>query len=283
MHSSPEQKIPSDLWDAVFIAGGLLLVSLTFKTYRYFDLTSPADLHNHLTASEADHSVADAKARISSRPDDYNAWADLAIAYYQKGPDSYVDGLNALDKAREMGATQESLFYYAGIMDQTLGLPDYAINELSKYLRHHPDDYETLVRLGNLYFSEKKFDEARVIYKAALAQWPKDPTAWFNYAVVSKEQGQLDEALDSLERVRKLAGHLPEGGYYQQGEILRLKGSQEAAMQSYQQELAANPNSIPTLEALELAARSQGDLKLAKAFHKRIFDLKHATPTAAVK
>ena len=50
--------------------------------------------------------------------------------------------INALEKARSLGANSESLFYYAGVMYEALGLPDYAANELSKYLRHHPEDYE---------------------------------------------------------------------------------------------------------------------------------------------
>ena len=58
--------------------------------------------------------------------------------------------MNALEKARSLGATSESLFYYAGVMYEALGLPDYAVNELSKYLRHYPDDYDTQMRLANL-------------------------------------------------------------------------------------------------------------------------------------
>ena len=50
-------------------------------------------------------------------------------------------------------------------MYEALGIPDYAANELAKYLRHHPEDFETQVRLANLLAQQKKFDDAYKLYQ----------------------------------------------------------------------------------------------------------------------
>lgn len=271
------------LWDVILVAGGLLLVGITFRTYRFFEPTEGPSRHVSYSPVEADRRIESAKSYLASHPDSYSALTDLAIAYFQKGPDSYIDAMNALEKARAAGATDDSLFYYAGVMYDALGLPDYAANELSKYLRHHPDDYESLVRLANVYFREKDFDQAQTLYRHAVQEWPKDPTLWFNLAVVNTQKNSLDEAASDLQQVIKLAGQLPEGGYYQQGEIARLKGLEDNAIQSYQQELSLRPDYIPALEALEGIFKHRGDLKQVRAFQKRITDLNRAkVPPAAV-
>jgi len=281
MQSVRWQEQRSILWDVALVAGGLLLVGTTFRAYRFFEPTEGPSRHIVYSPAEADHRIESAKSYLGSHPDSYSALTDLAIAYFQKGPDSYIDAMNALEKARAAGATNDSLFYYAGVMYDALGLPDYAANELSKYLRHYPDDYESLVRLANVYYRENKFNEAQTLYRRAVQEWPKDPTVWFNLAVVNIEMKSLDEAASDLQQVIKLAGQLPEGGYYQQGEIARLKGLEDNAIQSYQQELTVRPDYIPALEALESISKHRGDMKQARALQKKITDLKHAKAQSA--
>jgi tetratricopeptide (TPR) repeat protein len=267
---------PQFLGEAAIVAGGILLIGLTLHQYPAFEIGSHAPSNRPLySASEADRQIDSAKSYLNSHPDDMNTYVALAMAYYAKGPDSYVEAMNALEKARSLGATSEHLFFYAGMMYESLALPDYAINEYTKYLRHHPNDYETMIRLGNLHFRQKHFDEAQALYKEALRVWPKDATAWFNNALIQKEKGNYAEALQSLVQVVKIAGRLPPGGLFEEGEIYRLKGEPGRALQSYQQELAVQPTFIPALEALESMAKSKGDLKQARALRKRITDAKH--------
>lgn len=263
-------------WETAIVAGGIVLIWLTYRTYE-LPLSFSAAGHARITASQADRRIEAAKSRLQSQPDDFNAWAQMGIAYFAKGPESYVDGLNAIEKARALGATSDELFYYAGLMYQQLHLPDYAANELAKYLRHHPGDYETQARLANAYFEEKRYDDALTLYKEALAHWSNDPTLWFNYAVVNKEKGQLDEAMAAFEKVRQLAHILPEGGLFQEGEIARLKGMDDQAIQLYQEELTGHPDYLPALEALEAAQRKSGKWKEARATRQRIAAVKNAS------
>ena len=264
----------SRLWDASILVGGMLLAGLTMKSYRSFSAPEGSPNQNRISPQEAESVISNAKSYLNSHPDDFNAWSQLAIADFYKGPDTYADGLNAIDKARSLGATSESFFYYAGVMYEALGLPDYALNELTKYLRHHPDDYETQIRLANLLAQEKKYEDAYVLYKALSEKWSNDPTLWFNFGVVSKEKGDLDGALACFKKVLQIVPSFPEGGFYQEGEIARLKGSDDAAIPLYQQELAAHPQYLPALVALEAAQRRKNLWNDARETRKKMTDLK---------
>jgi predicted Zn-dependent protease len=269
-----EVKERARLWDVSLIAGGVLLAGITLRSTRSFEPLNGQPTQDRLSPREAESAISSTKSYLDSNPEDYNAWSRLAIAYFYKGPDAYADGINALEKARALGATSESLFYYAGVMYEALGLPDYASNELSKYLRHHPDDYETEVRLANLLFEQKKTDDAYKLYQILVKKWRNDATLWFNYAIVSKEKGDLDGALVSLNKVKELAKELPEGGLYQEGEIQRLKGSDDLAIPLYTQELALHPQYLPALTALEAAQRRKSMWKDARETRQRIAALK---------
>ena len=253
---------------------GVILAGLTLRAYRGFDAPTGKPDVNRMSPLEADSTIVSAKSYLSSNPEDFNGWSQLAVAYYNKGPDFYADALNALDHARSLGATSESLFYYAGVMYESLGLPDYALNEFAKYLRHYPDDYETQVHLANLFAAQKKYEESYRLYQALSKSNPQDPTLWFNFGIVSKEKGDLDGARKCFDKVSQLVKPLPEGGLYQEGEIERLKGSDAQAMALYHQELSLHPEYLPALTALEAAQRRKSLWKDARETRAAIAALK---------
>ena len=75
-------------------------------------------------------------------------------------------------------------------------------------------------------------------------------------------------------KAKEIAKQLPEGGYYQEGEIARLKSSDDQAIALYQQELSLHPQFLPALTALEAAQRRKGLLKEARATRSLIAALK---------
>jgi len=261
-------------WDTAIVVGGILIAGLTLRAYRGFDTPSGNPARNRLTPGQAQSVVDSAKSYLRSNPEDFNAWSQLAIAYFNLGPDSYPDAMNALEKARALGATSESLYYYAGVMYEALGLPDYAVNELTKYSRHRPDDYETQMHLANLLALQKKYDDAYRLYQELAKRTAGDPTLWFNFALVSKEKNDLDGALAAFGKLHKLVKALPEGGLYQEGEVWRLKGSDDKAMALYQQEISLHPSFLPAYVSLEAAQRRHGLAKEARETHKKITELK---------
>jgi tetratricopeptide (TPR) repeat protein len=261
------------------VGGGLLLIALTFTSYKPGSTSYPSKSHEKMSAAEAERRTAAARSQLQSNPEDLPALTDLAISLYHAGPEKYVDAMNALEKARSLGAVDPNLFFYAGAMYETLGLPEYAANDLKKYLRHNPKDYEALVRLGNVYYQADRNEEAEALYRDAVEQWKKDPTVWFNYGVVSVRRGNFDMAQECFERVRELIGTLPEGGLFQEGEIKRQKGDETAAVELYQQEVAKNPGFVPALQALDALYRKQKRYKEAGEVRKRIREIRESSST----
>jgi tetratricopeptide (TPR) repeat protein len=267
------------VWDGAWVGGGLLLISLTFYSYRAGSSRQPHGARIVLAPAEADRRATTARLTLQSNPEDFSALSDLAVALYQKGPESYVEAMNALEKARSLGAVDPMLFFYAGVMYDALGLPQYAANDLKKYLRHYPQDYEALVRLGNVYFHGENYEEAEALYHDAVALWKKDPTVWFNYGVVGVKRGNLDQAEKCFGEVTRLAGSLPAGGLFELGEIERLKGNDERAADFYQQELGKNPGHIPSLEALDGSYRRLKRFKEAGDVRKQLRELRKSSAT----
>ncbi len=121
---------------------------------------------------------------------------------------------------------------------------------------------------------QKKFDDAYKLYQKLSSRWSNDPTLWYNFGVVSKEKGDLDGALSCFNKVLQIAKQLPEGGFYEEGEIARLKGSDDQAISLYQQELTAHPQYLPALIALEAAQRRKSLWKDARDTRQKITNLK---------
>ncbi len=265
------------LLDGAIILGGVLMAAFTLQSYRSFHSPAGIPKFNKLSAREAESTAGSIRSYLEKHPEDFNAWARLAVAFYYQGPSHYSEGLNAVEKARSLGATSETLFYYAGRMYESLGLPEYAYQELSKYSRHYPDDFETRVRLANLLSKQGKTEDAYKEYKALTDHWPKDATLWFNFGVVCKEKGDWDGALACFTKAKELSKDLPEGGIFQQGEVMRLKGSMDEAMVFYQQELARNPRHLPSLLALESLQRKKSLWKEAAETRKKIAEVKAAS------
>ena len=197
--------------DGVLVVAALGLVFFTFREYRSFSpITGPVEISTGSSPIAAAAKIESTKSYLLAHPDDFNAWADLAIACYEKGPDAYAEGLNALDKARKLGATGDALFWYAGVMFQGMGLPDYAISELERYRRHYPDHRETRARLANLYLQEKRIDEAWALYQNLRNENPKDPVILYNYAVVAKAKGDWQAAYSALSALHQDGQSFPE-------------------------------------------------------------------------
>ncbi|HYE14702.1 MAG TPA: tetratricopeptide repeat protein, partial [Pyrinomonadaceae bacterium] len=85
-------------------------------------------------------SAAEAAARAAREsPKDFDAQAKAADAYMEAG--SFEDAIDFLTRANEL----------------------------------RPDDYGTLVKLGNSYTAAERYETAEKWYKAALAKKPSDP------------------------------------------------------------------------------------------------------------
>ena len=73
-----------------------------------------------------------------------------------------------------------------------------------KALAIDSEDFETNFNLGVLHYEYKK-DYEKAIYHLLLAiNEEENPTALFNLAVIQEEKGEIQEALKTYKKVRKI-------------------------------------------------------------------------------
>lgn len=77
--------------------------------------------------------------------------------------------------------------------------------ELESMLKERPDDRQVMVALGNLYFDASQWPEARDWYEKALTQQGDDPNVLTDLAVVYRNLGEPEKALELLDRALKRA------------------------------------------------------------------------------
>lgn len=263
-----------------FIDGALLLVAAAavFCAFKVGELYNtrrpfPRDPAEFRSAQAALDAKNDAKALLQKEPENIQALMDLAQADFELGQDHYVDGLEALERARELGALDDRLFFYAGVMYEAKGLLDYARPEFERFLRHHPGDVETRLRLGNLYYKIDELDKAIEQYQKVLEQKPDDPLVAFNLAVAYRDREKWNEGLELLNRVIQSRRRLPAGENKLLGELYIGAGKPAQALESFQAELTQNQGDPELWQQMARIYEQQGDLTQALAHWQRASDL----------
>jgi tetratricopeptide (TPR) repeat protein len=132
------------------------------------------------------------------------------------------------DEQQENFAAQTN----AASLSAQAGRYDDAVRFYTRANRAKPDDYETLVALGNTLFDAEKLEEAGKWYAAALAKNPKDVNV------------RTDLGLTFL---------------------LREPAQYERAVEEFKRSLAVEPAHPQTLQNLTVAYTRKGDLASAEA------------------
>lgn len=76
----------------------------------------------------------------------------------------------------------------------------YEVGMLEIALRDRADDFELLVRLGELYARANRYEDALAINLRLIEIAPLDPIAHYNLACSQSRTGRLEDALKSLVR-----------------------------------------------------------------------------------
>lgn len=183
------------------------------------------------------------------------------------GPDFVSDPQGAIRRAREHIA--------AGDMDG-------AVHELELYVASHPNEFSPARFLGDLYYREGKFDRAEAVYQRLLHMNPNDKETHNRLGVVYATENRVDDAItqfdaalpgtDSVKdlvamHVRKgdlavyrndmeaLARSNPVDSPIQAevGQIYAALHQPAAAMQYFMRALDSDPESLTAINGLGLA------------------------------
>lgn len=173
---------------AVLVAGlfGFCLRGALAGRKRRLDFPAPAKL---------DAMIASAQDRLKENPQDIGALVQLGTLHFEKGKDSYADGINELEEARDLGALDPRVFYCLGLMYQEAGLYSFAVDDYRRYLRHYPEDKEIRMLEAKLLYKQGSFAEAVEEYERLKYRFPNDALVDENLGLSLWGAKDLDRAV----------------------------------------------------------------------------------------
>ncbi|MBP9127358.1 MAG: tetratricopeptide repeat protein [Elusimicrobia bacterium] len=211
--------------------------------------------------------AADKEAALSAlsvRADDTQALLNLAIIYFEEG--APVKALESLERARDLGVLDERLFYYAGVLYEAQGLPDYAVVEYEKFLRHRPDDLETRLRLANTLYRLDEVDRSIEHYRLVLKSRPGDPLVSYNLAMAYRDKKNWADGLAALNPFLVSGKPMPAGGHRLLGDLYLGSGNAARALSEYEKERELQGETLDVCLALATAAETLKKTDLAVSY-----------------
>lgn len=174
--------------------------------------------------------VSSAQERLKANPQDISALVELGTLLFEKGKDSYVDAINDLEEARDLGALDPRIFYCLGIMYQEEGLYPFALTEYQRFLRHYPEDKEIRMLAAKLYYRMGMFPEAVGEYERLKFVNPSDPLVEENLGLSLWGAKLMDRAEGSFGQLKTYGGDFNRRAEFYLGQIALEAGKfQEAA------------------------------------------------------
>jgi tetratricopeptide (TPR) repeat protein len=186
--------------------------------------------------------IASAQDRLKTNPQDISALVELGTLLFEKGQDSYIDAINDLEEARDLGALDPRIFYCLGIMYQEEGLYPFALTEYQRFLRHYPDDKEIRLLAAKLDYRMGLFPDAVGEYERLKFTNPSDPLVEENLGLSLWGAKLMDRAQGSFDQLKTYGGDFGRRAEFYKGQIALENGSyQEAADHFAQVGIAAGP------------------------------------------
>jgi tetratricopeptide (TPR) repeat protein len=179
---------------------------------------------------------------VKQRPDSDSAFQTLGEAYsdlqeYDKSADAYKHAADLDPDDIEIRKAQAQALFLADRLDDAAKL----YQDLAKAA---PDDGLSLLRLGQIYRRQLKYDLARQNLQKAADAFPDSVEVQFNLVMLDRDQGRLEEALkranDILKNTQKSNGRYSEAEKQNrriflnyQGVLNQTLGNYDAAIKTF--------------------------------------------------
>lgn len=232
----------------LFLLSSLIAISSTLLAYR--KASFPKNTADFWSVRTIDASLRRDQPLLDNGSESIPGLVELGMACYQKGPDYYVEGLKALERARYLGALDERIFWYAARMYEEKGLSHFALEDYERYLRAHPSDIHTQLQAAALFYKNGDLPRALRHYQTVLEAWPRNATALYDVAGIYHQQGDYSKARPLLEKCLSVLGDLPLRGYFMLGQAYEAQGSLQKALIQYEKEFTRNKSDMSLLKAL---------------------------------
>ncbi len=113
---------------------------------------------------------------------------------------------------------------------------------LLEALNKDPNDYDSLVKLGNVYYDAKQFPNAIAYYERALAIHPENPDVRTDMATAYWYSGNADKAIEAMQVSLKYRPGHPQTLFNLGWVKWQGKGDPKGAVEAWETLLKANPN-----------------------------------------
>ncbi len=177
--------------------------------------------------------IASAQDKLKADPQDIAALVELGTLLFEKGKDSYVEAINALEEARDLGALDPRVFYCLGVMYQEEGLTPFALTEYKRFLRHYPEDKEVRQLVAKLYFKMGLFADAVNEFERLKFSNPGDPLVEENLGLSLWNAKLVDRAKGSFEALLTRGGDFTRRANFYLGQLSLEAGDFPAAAERF--------------------------------------------------
>jgi tetratricopeptide (TPR) repeat protein len=143
------------------------------------------------------------EAKLKADPTDRDTATELAGYYLEIGrPDL---GVAITQKLLAQGSKNATVYYLDGVGNRTLGRIKEATDDLEQASNLEPTNSQVLLTLTDLYLQTNRPADAERVAKRATTFNSTDPRAFVNYGLVLAEEKKYDEARIQFEAAVKLA------------------------------------------------------------------------------
>ena len=195
---------------------------------------------------------------------------NLANAALQRGINSYTNGDYegaVKDFKRAVGLGRNSTYgvesaQYLAMSYLQLEDTDNAIKAYQTAIQIDTSRDDSHVKLGNLYFSQEKYEEARVEYAEATRINPSTVNR-YSLGQAYLELGRYEDAQGQFNEIQRLSP-LEAGGYLGMGLTLSRQGRHEDALDQFEEALSRNSNLYDAYAQIGYAYADMGDMENAQ-------------------
>lgn len=134
--------------------------------------------------------------------------------------------------------------------EQQKHMVETAVAPLLETLKTNPNDFATIVKVANMYYDGRQYNDAINFYRRAVKLQPKNADIVTDLGTAIWYTGDADQAISNFEQALKISpGHA--GTLFNLGVVRwQGKGDPKGAIQAWEELLKANPN-YPQRQQLE--------------------------------
>jgi tetratricopeptide (TPR) repeat protein len=172
-------------------------------------------------------------AALSAQPPASGGLDPAVLALDQGG---LAQALAQLRGASPTAADAQAHDLLEGLLLHRLKRDGEAVGPLGRALARDPGDFEAAIDLGSAWQASGRWDQARVVFEAALARHGSRPEPWLGLGQIAAGQGQWAEALRCFQKAAELGPGLPAAwlglsdAWVEQGELRQAAEARDKAL-----------------------------------------------------